>query len=204
MLRTYSLLVMAGLIPLAGCSKSAAASGKQHAQAELVARGEQLVKLGGCGDCHTPMRFDAKLGMPVPVKERMFSGHPEGAPEPKNAPGAGDQAVINATFTSFRLPFGTVYSANLTPDRQTGLGAWTADDFVKTMRTGHRKGTGRAVLPPMPWQNLSQTPQADLAAMFAYLQSIPAVKNRVPVPDVPPAVVDGFAKSYAVAAQGGH
>jgi hypothetical protein len=112
----------------------------------------------------------------------------------------GDQGVIGATFTSFRLPFGTVYSANLTPSKQTGLGSWTREQFVSTMRTGHHQGNGRAVLPPMPWQNLAAASDADLHAIFAYLQSIPAIENKVPAPKVPPAVIESIGKSYQAAA----
>lgn len=167
----------------------------------LVARGAQLVNLGGCGDCHTPMRFEPALGMPVPNRALMLSGHPQGAPEPAGEPGKGDQAVIGATFTSFRLPFGVVYSANLTPDKATGLGDWTTAQFIATMRTGHEKGTGRPILPPMPWQNLATASDDDLKAIFAYLQSVPAVKNKVPAPNVPPPVFDQIAQSYAAAAK---
>jgi hypothetical protein len=67
------------------------------------------------------------------------------------------------------------------------------------MRTGHRQGTGRPLLPPMPWQNLSQQPEQNLRAVFAYLQSVPAVSNRVPAPSVPAAVVASIDKSYAAA-----
>jgi mono/diheme cytochrome c family protein len=167
----------------------------------LVARGGQLVNMGGCGDCHTPMRFEPALGMPVPNRALMLSGHPQGGPEPASQPGKGDQAVIGATFTSFRLPFGVVYSANLTPDKETGLGKWTAEQFIATMRTGHEKGTGRQLLPPMPWQNLSTASDDDLKAIFAFLQSIPAVKNKVPAPNVPAEVIEQIAKSYEAAAK---
>jgi hypothetical protein len=189
-LALFSLVCLA----LTGCH-SAAPSG----DGQQVARGAQLVSLGGCGDCHTPMRFEPALGMPVPNRERLLSGHPNGAPEPAGEPGKGDQAVIGATFTSFRLPFGVVYSANLTPDKQTGLGNWTLAQFVQTMRTGHHQGTGRAILPPMPWQNLSVAPDEDLNAIFAYLQSIPAISNKVPAPNVPAPVIESIAKSYEAA-----
>jgi hypothetical protein len=152
--------------------------------------------MGSCNDCHTPMKLDPKLGMPVPDMTRMLSGHPVGAPEPAGQPGVGDQAVISATFTSFRLPFGTVYAANLTPDKETGLGTWTAQEFIQTMRTGHERGTGRALLPPMPWQNLRMQSDADLEAIFAYLQSIPAIDNRVKPAAVPPQVVASIEQSY--------
>jgi len=161
-----------------------------------VARGEQLVKMGGCNDCHTPQKFDPNLGMPVPDWSRMLSGHPTGAPDPEAKPGQTDQAVIGPTFTSFKLGFGTIYSRNLTPDRETGLGAWTEAQFIQTMRTGHRQGTGRVLLPPMPWMNLAKASDDDLGAIYAYLQSIPAVSNRVPDPKVPAEAIAGIESSY--------
>jgi hypothetical protein len=147
------------------------------------------------------MHFDSALNMPVKTMELMLSGHPAGAPDPAGEPGKGDQGVIGSTFTSFRLPFGVVYAANLTPDKATGLGNWTLAQFIATMRTGHHQGTGRPLLPPMPWQNLAAASDEDLTAMFAYLQSIPAVKNKVPSPNVPPPVFDSIAKSNAAAAK---
>src|SRR5262249_17833031 len=132
-----------------------------------------------------------------PDMSRMLSGHPEGAPDPAGTPGGHDMGVINATMTSFKLPFGTVYTANLTPDKDTGLGAWTEEMFVRALRTGrHMGGAGRPILPPMPWANLAQLNDADLKAVFAFLQSIPAVRNDVPAPKVPDAAMDGIAASY--------
>ncbi|AKU95340.1 Putative diheme cytochrome c-553 [Labilithrix luteola] len=165
---------------------------------ELVKRGGELVKLGGCNDCHTPLAFDPKIGMPMPRTDRTLSGHPEGASEPTGQ-SANGEAVMGATMTAYKLPFGTVYAANLTPDLETGLGSWTEQDFIRAMRTGKHQGKadGRPILPPMPWMNLSATPEADLRAMFAFLRSIPAVKNSVPVPNVPPQALAGIAESYA-------
>ncbi len=162
-----------------------------------VARGEQLVKMGGCNDCHTPMKFDPALGMPVPDHTRFLSGHPEGAPDPEAQPGQTDMAVIGPTFTSFKTGFGIVYSRNLTPDKETGLGAWTEAQFIQTMRTGHRQGTGRILLPPMPWMNLAHSSDEDLKAIFAYLHSIPAVHNAVPDPKVPAPAIAAIEASYA-------
>jgi mono/diheme cytochrome c family protein len=168
--------------------------------ADLVKRGQQLVQLGGCHDCHTPMKFDPKLGMPVPQMSLMLSGHPQGGPDPQGQPGQGDQAVIGPTFTAFRLPFGVVYSANLTPDPETGLGRVSEADFIRVVRTGHRHDSPRVLLPPMPWQNLAQQQDTELRAIYAYLQSIPAISNRVPVPQVPPPVIAEIEKSYRAAA----
>jgi len=74
------------------------------------------------------------------------------------------------------------YAANLTPDDQTGIGLWTEDVFIQAMRTGKHMGAGRPILPPMPWQNLNTLPDDDLKAIFAYLKSLPPVKNPVPAP----------------------
>ncbi len=167
-----------------------------------VTRGQQLVSMGGCGDCHTPMVFDANLKMPVPDRTRLLSGHPEGAPDPQAAPGAQDQAVIGPTFTSFRTGFGVVYARNLTPDDATGLGSWTEADFIATMRTGHRKGTERVILPPMPWMNLAAMPDADLKAIYAYLRTIPAIKNQVPEAKVPPPAIAAIEHGYEAAKHG--
>jgi mono/diheme cytochrome c family protein len=180
----------------AACS-TPSASPVAETTADQVARGRRLVSMGGCNDCHTPMKFDADLGMPVPDMTRMLSGHPQGAPDPASTLSGHDIAVIGPTFTSFRLPFGVVYPANLTSDKDTGLGAWTEDMFVRAVRTGrHMGGNGRPILPPMPWMTLAQQSEADLKAIFAYLQTVPAIRNDVPAPKVPDAAMNGIAASY--------
>ena len=201
MIRTSTLLTVGNtavalLVLGMGCtSKSAAPS---PTNADLVARGEMLVTTGMCHDCHTPMKFDKDIGMPVPDMTRMLSGHPEGAPDPAGAMAGQDQAVIGPTFTSFKLPFGIVYTANLTPDKDTGLGAWTQEMFVRAVRTGrHMGGTGRPILPPMPWPNVAAQSDENLKAIWAYLRSIPAIRNDVPAPKVPDAAMDAIAAAYA-------
>jgi hypothetical protein len=81
------------------------------------------------------------------------------------------------------------FAANLTPD-PTGLQGWTADYFIQTMRTGKHWGTGRAILPPMPWFNVAGLTDADLRAVFAYLQALKPIANQVPLP-IPPAPARG-------------
>ncbi len=167
-------------------ASAGAARGASHDQAALVARGAWLVRLGGCNDCHTPWKLDPKLGIPVQDASRLLSGHPSGAPDPASTLAAPDMLVSDPSMTAFRLAFGTVYAANLTPDKDTGLGTWTQDMFVQTMRTGRHMGRGRPILPPMPWFNLRELSDGDLAAVFAYLRSIPAVHNPVPDAAVAP------------------
>jgi len=74
------------------------------------------------------------------------------------------------------------FAANLTPDQNTGLGIWTEQMFLDALKQGKHMGTARPILPPMPWNWYGQLPDDDLKAMFAYLKSIPAISNRVPVP----------------------
>lgn len=203
--RSLTVVSAASLALLAACNtspkpedkKQPAAVATAEAKADLVKRGEALVKMGGCSDCHTPMQFDPKIGMPVPQMDRFLSGHPEGAPDPSGNVGKGDQAVIGPTFTSFKLPFGVTYAQNLTPDPETGL-RMDKDAFIRTMRSGRHRGeaNGRPVLPPMPWMNLSTATESDLEAMHAYLGSIAPVKNRVPENKVPKEVMDEIAKAY--------
>ena len=130
--------------------------------------------------------------MPVPDMSKTLSGHPEGGPDPEGEVGKRDMALIGPSFTSFDLPFGTVYSTNLT-SHETGIGSWTEAEFVASMRTGKHKGTGRAVLPPMPWLDIGHSTDEDLRAIFAYLKSVPPIDNKVPDPKVPPPVLEGMA-----------
>lgn len=71
-------------------------------------------------------------------------------------------------------PFGTLYSSNITPDRVTGIGKWSADDFYAMMHTG-RSPDGGLLYPAMPFGAYTKVTRADADAIFAYLRSVPAV-----------------------------
>ncbi len=146
-----------------------------------VARGRYLVNYGGCNDCHTPKKMTERG--PVDDEARLLSGHPE-SPTLPPPPITGDSPWFAATagLTAWSGPWGITYSANLTPDQNTGMGIWTEEMFVKAMRTGKHMGEGRPILPPMPWAAVAKLTDDDLRAVFAYLRSIPAVANRVPAP----------------------
>jgi mono/diheme cytochrome c family protein len=154
--------------------------------AARVARGEYLVTIGGCNDCHTPWKVGPRG--PEPDMTRMLSGHPAGQqmpPAPKLAPGPWVGSVAGS-LTAWAGPWGVSFTANLTPDEETGLGDWTFEQFVQTLRTGRRQGKGRPILPPMPYFNYAKATDEDLQSIFAYLRSIPAVRNKVPQPIDPP------------------
>jgi hypothetical protein len=114
---------------------------------------------------------------------RMLSGHPENMPVTKAPKLDGPwMAAVNNTFTAWSGPWGISYTANLTPDQNTGLGIWTEDMFIKAIREGKHMGTSRPILPPMPWPAFRNLSDDDLKAIFAYLKTIPPVANHVPDP----------------------
>jgi hypothetical protein len=92
-----------------------------------------------------------------------------------------------ATNTAHSGPWGVSFSANLTPDPETGvLRDISEDQFIETLRSGRHKGQGRQILPPMPWPVYGQIVDEDLRAIYAYLRQIPPIANKVPEP-LPPA-----------------
>jgi hypothetical protein len=128
---------------------------------------------------------------PEPDMSRMLSGHPETEKLAKGfVPAAGSPWVIasNAGLTAWSGPWGVSFTANLTPDSLTGLrsGVWSEAVFIKALRTGKHMGVERDILPPMPWPFIGQYSDDDLKAIWAYLGTIPPVKNHVPDP-IPPA-----------------
>lgn len=160
-----------------------ASAGLAHAQTSekgsAAERGAYLVSIGGCNDCHTPFKMGAKG--PEPDMTRMLSGHPQNLVMPP-APAPQGPWIWSgaATNTAFAGPWGISYAINLTPDEETGTGRWTEAQFIQAMRTGRHLGNGRPILPPMPWPGIARMTDADLKALFAYLRSVPAIKNTPP------------------------
>ena len=145
-----------------------------------VERGKYLVTAMGCHDCHTPHKMGPNG--PEPDMTRQLSGH-NGGPLPAAPAMSGPWiGAMAATMTGWAGPWGISYTANLTPDKESGLGAWTEQQFIDTLRNGRRQGRGRELLPPMPWKMIGTLNDADLKAVFAYLQSVPAISNKVPEP----------------------
>ncbi|MDI1260413.1 cytochrome c [Aquabacterium sp.] len=73
-----------------------------------------------------------------------------------------------------QTPFGTVYTSNLTPDANTGIGAWSSSEFWRALHNG-RSRDGRLLYPAFPYPNYTHVTRADSDAIFAYLRSLPAV-----------------------------
>jgi mono/diheme cytochrome c family protein len=106
-----------------------------------IERGEYLSHIMVCVECHTP---------------GVLSGGERG-PD------------LAGSEVGYGIPFlGVFHGANLTPDTETGLGAWSADDIVKAIRTGERPD-GRILSPAMPWLAFAKLTDEDAHALAAYL-----------------------------------
>jgi mono/diheme cytochrome c family protein len=165
---------------------STALAADPKASKDAVERGRYLVFLGGCNDCHSPKTFTPEG--PVPDQARLLSGSPAGSKLPPidmKALQPGYWYLMAPDMTAYVGPWGQSFAANLTPDEQTGIGLWSEDIFIKALRTGKHMGEGRTILPPMPWQDFNKVSDEDLRAIFAYLKSLPPIKNAVPQPVAP-------------------
>ncbi|RUM13351.1 cytochrome c [Rhizobium phaseoli] len=130
-----------------------------------VARGEYLVTIGGCNDCHTPGYFFGK-----PDSARFLGGSDVG----------------------FEIPGqGVFVGRNITPDKETGIGSWTREQIVTALQAGQRPD-GRQLAPIMPWHALAQLTEEDVTAIAVFLQSLKPVSNQVPGPFQPGEKVSTF------------
>ena len=189
-LTMVAAVLVASLITIAATSASRAEPARPAAPkkmwSEQVRRGQYLVTIGGCNDCHTPWTIQAD-GKPGPDMTRSLSGHPEQFPitaaaEIKTAGWGWAGAPTNTAFSG---PWGVSFAANLTPDEMTGTGIWKFDTFKNTIRNGRHWGVSRPLLPPMPWFNYREMSDDDLAAVFAYTRTLKPIRNEVQQP-IPP------------------
>jgi hypothetical protein len=174
-----ALVLLATLVPADSVHAQLKASGQSAAAAKRIERGKYLVTIMYCNDCHTPYKMGPNG--PEPDMSRMLSGHPESMKLPPPPKPSGPWVVaFTGTNTAFAGPWGISYTANLTPDQNTGMGIWTEDLFLKAMKTGKHLGTSRLIQPPMPWPWIGKATDEDLKAIFAYLKSVPPITNHVP------------------------
>lgn len=116
----------------------------------LVDRGRYLVEvLGACGNCHTPK------GPAGNLPGRHLAGGFE-----------------------IKEEFGVAIAANITPDRETGIGAWSDAEVTRAIREGKSRD-GRILGPPMPYYLYRDLADGDVKAMVAYLRTVTPVRNKV-------------------------
>jgi hypothetical protein len=153
-----------------------------------LARGQYLLTVLACADCHTPFKMGPQG--PEPDVTRSLSGHPANMKlPPLPALPEGWMWAGSATNTAFAGPWGVSYAPNLTP-HPSGLGQWTEEMFIQALRTGKHAGVGRPILPPMPWMAYGKLTDDDLKALLAALRAIPPINNAAPpsepAPSPPP------------------
>ena len=144
---------------------------------EEIKIGETLVLEARCNFCHTP-----NLGEYNSENKKLLSGHPSSSkiPEIPKVPIGSQQwmeFVSNLESTVWIDRNTIVFSANITPDKETGIGNWDVDTFITTIRTGKHPGWRKDLKKPMPWLEYATLSNDKLTAIFAYLTSIPPVKN---------------------------
>jgi hypothetical protein len=86
-------------------------------------------------------------------------------------------------------PFGTLWTRNITPDRETGIGAWSDAEVARAIRSGISRDGRPLHWQGMTWDLLSNLDEEDLRAVIAYLRTLPPVKKAIPLPR-PPAADD--------------
>ena len=184
-LASLGTAVAVASIGLSVAGQTATAAG-QVSKTDVVKRGEYLVSSMGCHDCHTPNKLGPQG--PEPDMARALSGHPaELKLPPPTAPSGPWIGAVTGTFTAWAGPWGISYTQNITPDPETGIGNYTEEQFVMTIREGKKQGRGRALLPPMPWPAIRNLSDEDLKAVYAYLRTVKPIRNKVPDPVVPEA-----------------
>lgn len=179
-------LVIVATVSLIACnneeSKEKTTMVKTDSAAQ-VKRGEYLVSIVGCDDCHSPKRM-GEHG-PEIIPELRLSGYPSTRPIQKADSNVIKQGwvLMGPDLTSTVGPWGVSFAANLTSD-VTGIGNWKEENFIKSIREGKLKGLdgSRPLLPPMPWFVYKNMTDDDLKAIFAYLKTIKPVDNVVPRP----------------------
>lgn len=146
--------MVANLVRKIGWTAVALAAGAVPALADdaQIARGKYIVSIAGCSDCHTP-------------------GGMLGSPDMKRYLGGSD--------VGFSIPGqGVFVGSNLTPDTETGLGKWTADQIVTAIRKGKRPD-GSQLSGVMPYASFAHLTDEDAFAVAAFLESLPPVHNRI-------------------------
>ena len=101
--------------------------------------------------------------------------------------------MLTSGLTMWVGRWGISYTANITPDSTTGIGAWTLENFTSTMRTGKHLGTGRMILPPMPFTDIAALNDTHIKALFTFVKSIPPINNRF-LYSVSPNMLGSYAK----------
>lgn len=166
-----------------GCQKEKPATEVAYSP-ERMEIGQAIVEGWNCSFCHTP-QIKGPDGKSIPDPNRLMSGHPAD----EKIPAVPDMVMTSPEWMEFLDNLDStvwatdnllVFSANLTPDDETGIGTWTEVEFVETIREGRHRGIERRIKYPMPWRELSEVSDEELLSVYEYLMSLEPVNNKVP------------------------
>lgn len=142
-------------------------------QSDTIQHGKYIATIAGCTDCHTPLKSEYQDPTKLNIDQLKVLAF--------NASSAADESKLLAGGRAFDLgPAGILLTRNLTPDEQTGLGSWTDEQIKTAVKTGVSKD-GKVLFPVMPYHVYNGMAEADLEAVIAYLRSVSAVNNQIPV-----------------------
>ncbi len=172
-----SLAFVLALLSMVAFATSAGAG--DNLQDDPVAHGKYIATIAGCTDCHTPLK--AEYQDPTKYSREQLQTISF------NAITTLDETKLLSGGRPFDLgPAGVLLTRNLTPDEETGLGAWTDEQIKAAVKTGVDHG-GRILFPVMPYNVYNGMADADLDAVIAYLRSVSAISNRIPESTIPTA-----------------
>ncbi|HEV2666017.1 MAG TPA: hypothetical protein VG324_13950, partial [Blastocatellia bacterium] len=150
-------------------------------QDSTIEHGRYIATIAGCTECHTPLRPEYQDPTKWTLDQVKVIAFSAGA--------AADESKLLAGGRPFELgPIGVLFTRNLTPDEETGLGKWTDEQIKIAVKTGISHD-GRILFPVMPYHVYSGMADADLDAVVAFLRSVNAVSNAVPESTIP---TEGF------------
>jgi mono/diheme cytochrome c family protein len=156
-----ALLVASAMPPRAAAQTSAARF--DASDPKLIAKGEYLAKAADCAGCHTAPPGGPSGKEPLHPRAPFAGGLPMGS------------------------PFGTIFSSNITPDPNAGIGRYSYDDFVRAVREGVAPGNKR-LYPAMPFPSFAKIDDNDMRALYAYFMhgvkpvATPAPPTKLPFP----------------------
>lgn len=150
-------------------------------QDDQLQHGKYIASIAGCSDCHTPVKAEYQDPTKYSLEQLQTISF--------NAISTLDETKLFAGGRPFDLgPAGVLFTRNLTPDNETGLGAWTDEQIKIAVKTGI-SDDGRILFPVMPYHVYNGMADADLDAVIVYLRSVNAVSNPVPESTIP---TEGF------------
>jgi mono/diheme cytochrome c family protein len=146
------------ILALVSCTEQAPVVDRdlRNASESDVEYGRYLAAIGNCASCHT-----AKDGPPL-----------------------GGGVAFQVAGGPFDSPIGSIYSTNISPDVETGIGGWTLNDFARAMRQGVSRD-GRYLYPVFPYTHFAALTEQDLFALFVFLKGEKPVRHRPPENDLP-------------------